>query len=181
MAYKQQTFISHRSGGWKLKIAVPAGSGSGEGLLPGCRMLTSPRVLTRQQGQGSALRVSLIFFSFLIVCVCVCVCVYTHTCLCEASLVAQRVKNLPAMWESQVQSLVRSPGRCPGEENGYAFQYSCLENSMDKGSWLAGYSSWSFRVGHDWVASTHTKQWRGRFITYNRQIGCCIPIYTQIL
>ena len=149
MAYKQQTFISHRSGGWKLKIAVPAGSGSSEGLLPGCRMLTSPRVLTRQQGQGSALRVSLIFFSFLIVCVCVCVCVYTHTCLCEASLVAQRVKNLPAMWESQVQSLVRSPGRCPGEENGYAFQYSCLENSMDKGTWWAIQSMGSQKVRQD--------------------------------
>ena len=28
-------------------------------------------------------------------------------------------------------------GRCPGEENGYPLQYSCLENSMDKGIWQA--------------------------------------------
>ena len=26
-------------------------------------------------------------------------------------------------------------GRSPGEENGYLFQYSCLENSMDRGAW----------------------------------------------
>ena len=47
-----------------------------------------------------------------------------------ASLVAQLVKNLPAIWETWV----RSPGRSPGEENGNALQYSCLENSMDGGA-----------------------------------------------
>ena len=25
----------------------------------------------------------------------------------------------------------------PGEENGYPLQYSCLENSMDRGAWRA--------------------------------------------
>ena len=43
------------------------------------------------------------------------------------------VKNLPAMQETQVQSLAL--GRSPGEENGYPFQYSCLENSMNRGAW----------------------------------------------
>ena len=28
-------------------------------------------------------------------------------------------------------------GRSPGEENGYALQYSCLENPMDRGAWWA--------------------------------------------
>ena len=28
-------------------------------------------------------------------------------------------------------------GRYPGEGNGYPFQYSCLENSMDRGAWRA--------------------------------------------
>ena len=28
-------------------------------------------------------------------------------------------------------------GRSPGEENGNPFQYSCLENSMDRGAWQA--------------------------------------------
>ena len=27
--------------------------------------------------------------------------------------------------------------RSPGEGNGYSLQYSCLENSMDRGAWLA--------------------------------------------
>jgi len=27
--------------------------------------------------------------------------------------------------------------RSPGVGNGYPFQYSCLENSMDRGIWLA--------------------------------------------
>ena len=26
-------------------------------------------------------------------------------------------------------------GRSPGEGNGYPLQYSCLENSMDRGAW----------------------------------------------
>ena len=38
------------------------------------------------------------------VCVCVCVCVYTHT-HAWVSLVAQLVKNLPAMQETLVQFL----------------------------------------------------------------------------
>ena len=28
-------------------------------------------------------------------------------------------------------------GRSPGEESGYPLQYSCLENSMDRGVWRA--------------------------------------------
>ena len=28
-------------------------------------------------------------------------------------------------------------GRFPGEENGNPLQYSCLENSMDRGAWQA--------------------------------------------
>ena len=41
------------------------------------------------------------------------------------------VKNLPAMQETQVQSLGWEDS--PGEGNGYPLQYSCLENSMDRG------------------------------------------------
>ena len=44
-----------------------------------------------------------------------------------ASLVTQLVKNPPAMWETWVRSLVRSPG----EGKGYPLQFSGLENSMD--------------------------------------------------
>ena len=33
-------------------------------------------------------------------------------------------------------------GRSPGEGNDYPLQYSCLENSMDRGAWQAIYSPW---------------------------------------
>ena len=32
---------------------------------------------------------------------------------------------------------IPGPGRSPGERNGYPLQYSCLENSMDRGAWQA--------------------------------------------
>ena len=41
----------------------------------------------------------------------------------------QLVKNLPAMWETWVQSLGWEDS--PGGGNGYPLQYSGLENSMD--------------------------------------------------
>ena len=36
-------------------------------------------------------------------------------------------------------------GRSPGEKNDYPLQYSCLENSMDRGAWQATYSSWDHK------------------------------------
>ena len=33
--------------------------------------------------------------------------------------------------------LIPGLGRSPGEGNGNPLQYSCLENSMDRGVWLA--------------------------------------------
>ena len=38
------------------------------------------------------------------------------------------IKNLPAIFGS---------GRSTGEGNGYPLQYSCLENSMERGAWQA--------------------------------------------
>ena len=45
------------------------------------------------------------------------------------------VKNLPAVPETM--SSIPGLGRSPGEGNGYPLQYSCLENSMDRGAWWA--------------------------------------------
>ena len=47
----------------------------------------------------------------------------------KSALVAQMVKNTPASQETWVIS--------PGEGNDYPVQYSCLENSMDRGAWKA--------------------------------------------
>ena len=45
------------------------------------------------------------------------------------------VKNMPIMQETQ--GSIPGSGRSPGEGNGYPLQYSCLDNSMDKGAWQA--------------------------------------------
>ena len=55
--------------------------------------------------------------------------------LMGASLVAQMVKN-PSANAGDLDSIPGS-GRSPGEGNGYPLQYSCLENSMDRGAWQA--------------------------------------------
>ena len=52
-----------------------------------------------------------------------------------AFLVAQSVKKLPAMQETLGLSSIPGSERSPGEGNGNPLQYSCLENSMDKGVW----------------------------------------------
>ena len=43
--------------------------------------------------------------------------------------------------------------RSPGEGNGYPLQFSCLENSRDRGA-VRLQSMGSQRVGHDWVTNT---------------------------
>ena len=68
-----------------------------------------------------------------------------HTVL-SASLAAQMVKNVPAMQQMRVQSL--------GQEDllekqmaTHPLQYSCLENSMDRGDWWAAVH----RVAKSWT------------------------------
>ena len=62
----------------------------------------------------------------------------------KAFLVAQMIKNLPAIQEIRVRSLGQ---KSPGEGNGNPLQHSCLENSMDQEAWLQ--SMELQRVGHD--------------------------------
>ena len=69
----------------------------------------------------------------------------------QASLMAQTVKNLSAMLETQ--SSIPRWGRSPGEEKGNPLQYSYLENSMDSESWLQ--FMLSQRVRHSWSNSVH--------------------------
>ena len=71
------------------------------------------------------------------------------TCICRTiltSLVAQMVKNLPAMWETRVQSLCQENPLEKGmathsnilrEGNGNPLRYSYLKRSMDRGAWWA--------------------------------------------
>ena len=45
------------------------------------------------------------------------------------------VKNLTA--DAGDLGLIPGSGRCPGEGNDNPLQYSCLENSMERGDWWA--------------------------------------------
>ena len=49
---------------------------------------------------------------------------------------AQRVKHLPAMWDTWVQYLGSIPGsgKSPGEGNGNPLQHPCPENPMERGA-----------------------------------------------
>ena len=62
--------------------------------------------------------------------------------ICPLLLVAQRVKRLPAMQETQ--GLIPGSGRSPGEGNGNPLQYSCLEKSHGQRS-LVGCSPWGHK------------------------------------
>ena len=55
-----------------------------------------------------------------------------------ASQVVLIVKNPPASaGDSGDTGSIPGSGRSPGEVNGNPLQYSCLENTMDRGAWQA--------------------------------------------
>ena len=62
--------------------------------------------------------------------ICVSICIH------GASLVAQMAKNMPAMHETQVQSLDQEDLLEKGR-NGNSLHYSCLGNPIDRGDWWA--------------------------------------------
>ena len=61
------------------------------------------------------------------------------------------VKNLPAnSGDLREVGLIPGSERFPAVGNGNPLQYSCLENSMDRGAWWAT-SMGSQTVRHDWA------------------------------
>ena len=73
-------------------------------------------------------------------------------------------KNLPAnAGDTEDMGSIPGSGRTPGEGNDTLLQYSCLENSMDRGAWWATVhgvtKSWSklniYRHTHTHTIPTH--------------------------
>ena len=82
-------------------------------------------------------------------------------------LVAQMVKNLPAVQETWVQPL--GWGRSPREGNGNPLQDSCLENSVDRGAWWVIVHRVA-RVRHN--RSTNTFTFIRRYKSDGRYLCC---------
>ena len=53
--------------------------------------------------------------------------------------------------------LIPGSGRSPGEGNGNLFQYSCLENPMDRGDYRVQSMNWQ-RIRHAWAATSSPGQ-----------------------
>ena len=58
-------------------------------------------------------------------------------------------------WKAGVPGSIPGSGRSLGEGNGNPLQYSCLENSMDRGAWQATVHGVA-RVGHNWATKPPT-------------------------
>ena len=91
---------------------------------------------------------------------------------------AQTVKNLPA--NAGDLGSIPEFGRSPGEGNGYALQYACLENATDRGAWQA------ISMGHkklDTAEQTNTSfsSFRDLRIFYPRILLVCVTtaLYLQ--
>ena len=60
------------------------------------------------------------------------------------------VRILPAnVGDTRASDLIPGLGRLLGEETGNPLQYSCLENSMNRGAWWAMSMGLLQRVGYD--------------------------------
>ena len=60
------------------------------------------------------------------------------------------VKNQPvSAGDARDARSIPERGRSPGVGSGNLFQYSRLENTMDRGAWWATLSPWGHRVRHD--------------------------------
>ena len=64
------------------------------------------------------------------------------------------VKNLPSNMGDAC--LIPGSGRSPAERNGNPFQYSCLENPMDRRKSLVGYTLWGHKESDTTEKLTHT-------------------------
>ena len=94
------------------------------------------------------------------------------TALHWTCLVAQMVKNLPAMWETWVGSLSQEDS--PGEGNGNPLQYSCLKNPMNRGArWATdhGVTMSRTRLSDFHIHSFITLDAKDWFMRISEQVG----------
>ena len=87
-------------------------------------------------------------------------------------LVVLVVKNLPAsVGDTRDVGSIPGLGRYPEEGNGNPIQYSCLENSKERGDWQATVQG---------VAESDTTEHRGQELFYYGNFPTCVKIERQI-
>ena len=76
-------------------------------------------------------------------CVCIYICIYSFSCSFPLWFITGYL-GFPSGSDVKESAhnagdpgLIPGSGRSPGEGNGNPLQYSCLENSMDRGAWRA--------------------------------------------
>ena len=85
----------------------------------------------------------------------------------RASQVALVLKNPPAnAGDIRDAGLIPGLGRSPRERHGNTLQYSCLENSMDRGTWQATYSPWGCTESDTTEATYHTCHYYSQLLYY---------------
>ena len=68
------------------------------------------------------------------------------------------VKNLPAYTgDITDRGLIPGSGKSPGGRHGNTLQYSCLDNSMDRGAWWPTVHGLQ-RVGHNLETNSNNKE-----------------------
>ena len=80
-----------------------------------------------------------------------------------ASLVAQSIKNLPALQETWV---VGQADPLDKERAALSSQHFCLGNPKDRGAWLASVHRVT-RVGHDWATKPWARPWPLRLAAHH--------------
>ena len=88
-----------------------------------------------------------------IVCIYIYKMFYSLQGYIRASLVAQMIKNLPAMQETWVQTLGWEDALEKGIRNSNPLQCSCLENSMDREAWWA--TVHGVTKSQTWLSDSH--------------------------
>ena len=95
-----------------------------------------------------------------------------------ASQVVLVVKTPPAgVGDIRDVGLIPGSRRSPGGGHDNSFQYSCMENPMDRGAWQATFIGLQ-RVGHDWSNLAHMHAW---WCMLTRLIVVIILEYIQTL
>ena len=80
----------------------------------------------------------------------------------ESACNAEDIKDL---------GLIAGLERSPGEWNGYALQYSCLENSMDRGAWQALVTESQTRLNSFHFTSLHRFPPQGIYFSTFQSLG----------